>query len=238
MGGPCRRPAPCAVKLLKVWHDEWTNPRNYDNLGVMVCWHRRYTLGDRHNYRTPDEFLEWAKKADVALRMPLYIYSHSGVTISTEGWRYPFNDPWDSCQVGWIYTTKERLRRWFGVKRVTQKVIKRAEEMLLNEVKEYDCYLRGDVYGFTVYSTDPWKKLASYSGFIGSDPTKNGMTECIEAEFPEFKEKLSVVTLRDSLIITEDGAIFDGQRELRELIHRVFPEEVVEKYFAVRELVG
>lgn len=26
------------------------SPRSWDNLGIMVCWHRRYDLGDRHNF--------------------------------------------------------------------------------------------------------------------------------------------------------------------------------------------
>lgn len=31
------------------------NPRDDDNLGVMICWHRRYNLGDKHNYADPDD---------------------------------------------------------------------------------------------------------------------------------------------------------------------------------------
>jgi hypothetical protein len=37
------------------------NPRqDYDNLGVMVCWHDRYDLGDvKSDYQTdPDSFVE------------------------------------------------------------------------------------------------------------------------------------------------------------------------------------
>jgi len=46
------------LKLLKIWYDDCAeNPRERDNLGTMVCWHRRYNLGDPHNYRDKDEFL-------------------------------------------------------------------------------------------------------------------------------------------------------------------------------------
>ena len=36
------------------------NPRrDWDgNIGTMVCWHRRYDLGDKHEYDTPEEFLK------------------------------------------------------------------------------------------------------------------------------------------------------------------------------------
>lgn len=32
------------------------NPREWHNLGTMVCWYRRYGLGDEHNYDSPTEF--------------------------------------------------------------------------------------------------------------------------------------------------------------------------------------
>ena len=39
--------------------DEPENPRGEeDNLGHMVCWHRRYNLGDEHRYENPNDFLK------------------------------------------------------------------------------------------------------------------------------------------------------------------------------------
>jgi hypothetical protein len=38
--------------------DEAMNPReDRDNLGKMVCWHRRYSLGDEHGHSEPRNFL-------------------------------------------------------------------------------------------------------------------------------------------------------------------------------------
>ena len=35
------------------------NPRtDYNNFGKMLCWHSRYSLGDKHNFDEPGEFLE------------------------------------------------------------------------------------------------------------------------------------------------------------------------------------
>lgn len=44
---------------LRVEHDDITlnNPREWDNLGTMVCWHNRYDLGDSHDYGEPRDFL-------------------------------------------------------------------------------------------------------------------------------------------------------------------------------------
>ena len=37
--------------------DMGSNPREDDNFGKMVCFHRRYNLGDKHNYLDNDDFL-------------------------------------------------------------------------------------------------------------------------------------------------------------------------------------
>jgi hypothetical protein len=37
--------------------DNPINPRENDNLGTMICFHTRYSLGDKHDYHDKDEFL-------------------------------------------------------------------------------------------------------------------------------------------------------------------------------------
>lgn len=44
--------------LLVFQDEDPLNPRkDYDNLGRMVCWHSRYSLGDDHNFDDPEDFL-------------------------------------------------------------------------------------------------------------------------------------------------------------------------------------
>lgn len=44
--------------VLTIFHDDDAqSPREWDNLGTMVCWHRRYCLGDEHYFTSKDEFL-------------------------------------------------------------------------------------------------------------------------------------------------------------------------------------
>jgi len=33
------------------------DPREWDNLATMVCWHRRYNLGDEQPEEDPEEYL-------------------------------------------------------------------------------------------------------------------------------------------------------------------------------------
>lgn len=113
-----------------------------DNLCYMVCAHRRYRLGDeqRREGESEEELLERVPRIIAAL--PLYLYDHSGITMSTTA----FSCPWDSGQVGWAYITQERADEmgclgWSA---------KQLEEAIRAEVGDYDMYLRGDVYGYVV----------------------------------------------------------------------------------------
>lgn len=125
------------------------SPRDWDNVGVMVCWHSRYNLGDKHGFESPQAFQEWIKEAEPdAVVLPLYLYDHSGITMSTGS----FGDPWDSGQVGYIYVTKKRALEEYGdVGKIWNKKAKTtAEKHLKGEVETYDSFLRGEVYGYNI----------------------------------------------------------------------------------------
>lgn len=170
--------------ILKVKQDpDPSNPRHDDNMTKMVCFHRRYNLGDKHDFRHGD-YTSWeemkkdiAKKMDVAVILPLYLYDHSGITISTK----PFSCPWDSMEIGFVYVTKAKAREEYSVKRLTKAVIEKVNNILLAEVETYDQYLTGDIYGFEV-ETPEGDHVNSCWGFYGSNPHTNGIKDHIEAE--------------------------------------------------------
>lgn len=245
------------------YDDSPSSPREDDNLGTMVCWHRRYTLGDeqpkcapheykaglareyddtipedleltrddelrearenvRHaiiqvrehagfyayerfgedweeyrrctspSYRTPEERVATVLK-DKYVILPLYLYDHSGITISA----VPFSCPWDSGQIGFIYVSErmynKTMMRPAGTP-MTAEDTARATRALLAEVKEYDQYLTGDVYGFTIERAVPYEKHRadgeticgvdwdhdhSCWGFYGHDIHRNGILDSI-----------------------------------------------------------
>lgn len=162
--------------LIRIFHDvSPESPREWDNLGTMVCFHRRYDLGDKHdycsgNYDGWEEMKEdIIKQENVHTILPLYLYDHSGITMSTS----PFSCRWDSRQVGWIFVSKDKVKKE-GIDE------SKIEEYLKGEVKTYDQYLRGDVYGYKVYKVttcdhghEHEEELDSCWGFYGED-------ECIE----------------------------------------------------------
>lgn len=181
-----------------------TSPRDWDNLGTMVCWHRNYNLGDEQPNDSPTEYR--AKLPKHIIELPLYLYDHSGITMNTSG----FTCGWDSGQVGFIYVTKEKIRKEYGWKRITQARKEKIYRYLKNEVKTYDHYLTGQVYGFKHEVAElpedyaylammdakevapmlakyldladdlDWDTKDSCWGFYGDDPKTNGVFEYIQ----------------------------------------------------------
>ena len=131
------------------------NPREWDDSTTMVCAHNRYSLGDKTapdiaQYGNWDEYLKRVildgVEEDDVIWLPLYLYDHSGITMSTT----PFSSQWDSGQVGWIYAYKTALKDFQGVYEDNHFNADKAYEVLKNEVKTYDQYLTGQVYGYVL----------------------------------------------------------------------------------------
>lgn len=149
------------------------DPREWDNLCTMVCRHRNYKLGDKHDYISAWDFLQSLceelldmeyedcedmsekdlfKKlidSDKILIKLIHLYDHSGITVSTSN-SYPYNDRWDSCCVGYIYVTKETMFKACGGSVTEENWKERADKYLECEMETYDQYLQGEVYNFTL----------------------------------------------------------------------------------------
>lgn len=129
-----------------------SNPRKeFDHVGKMVCFHKRYDLGDKHDLRSSDfngweEMQAHLEKEGAIIILPLHLYDHSGITMSIGG----FSCSWDSGQVGFIYVTREAILEAWGGKRLSKKKLAAAEACLRAEVEEYDSYLTGRVFGYIV----------------------------------------------------------------------------------------
>lgn len=125
------------------------NPREWDNFGTMVCFHGKYTLGDKHDLQSPD-YSSWAEVRDAIeadlgamVILPLYLYDHSGISMSVGASRGQ-HAAWDSGQVGFIYCTDGDMVD-NGIKDLDQ-----AEALLRGEVEAYNRYLTGQVYTYRI----------------------------------------------------------------------------------------
>lgn len=198
--------------------DSAQDPREWYNAGKMVCQHSRYHLGDeqyKNNYanswrewfayyvvekyvtglnlRTYDIFgyfeneeevdkiWEWIEKNMIV--MPLFLYDHSGITISTSR-----TCRWDSGQVGFMYITKREAVKEWGNKKFTKAVEEKAIACMEAELKEYDNYLRGDVYGYRILDENG-DEIDSLWGFYGYDHEKSGLLDEAKS-YIDYKEEL------------------------------------------------
>lgn len=165
---------------IEIIHDEFPqNPRiEWDNLGTMVCFHGRYTLGDiGHGYRSSD-FNSWdelkkqiVKDRNPAVILPIYMYDHGGITISTS----PFSCHWDSGQIGFIYISKEKVRKEANVKKINKELLSYTIERLKSEVEIYDNYLTGSCYGYEI--TKDGETIDSCWGYYGREMARQAAEE-------------------------------------------------------------
>lgn len=143
--------------------DSAESPRDWDNMGHMVCFHGRYELGDKTDLKT-DDFNSWGELQEHLVKvegavviLPLFLYDHSGLRMkvgSFQGLLSQGHAEFDSGQVGFIYATKKDILDNFLKKKLTKKLIAQATKNLESEVKTYDQYLCGDVYGYQVDGPD------------------------------------------------------------------------------------
>lgn len=171
---------------IKLYLDEDPeDPRNWDTFGKMICWHNRYNLGDKHSYSDPEDLLRYVTK-DNAVILPLFLYDHSGITMSTVR-SYPYNCLWDSMQVGYIYATFEDIKKEFGAKRISKKIKEKALDVLLAEVKVYDQYIMRDVYGYVIEDSKG-EEIDSCWGFYGNDATIEEAKSIIDSHILEARK--------------------------------------------------
>lgn len=158
--------------ILEVFYDDDADcPRSWDNLGKMICFHRRYKLGDNHNF-SADDFNSWEELENILRTeenahtiLPLSLYDHSGISMSVGS---P-TCPWDSGRVGFIYITKDKVKSE-GIDE------SKVEEYLIGEVETYNQYLTGDVYRYEIsrvsvcdHGCEHTELVDSCGGFFGED---------------------------------------------------------------------
>ena len=162
-------------RIVKIYCDDSSeSPREWDNLGTMALYHGRYCVAQESEFGEPRELVEeMQKNGKKYIALPVFMYDHSGVALST-GRQYPFNCPWDSGQLGWIFVTREQVRKEWKVQRISPKLRAQVENILRGEVETYGAYLNGNVYGYVAEDQDG-EHLDSCWGFYGFDFEENGL---------------------------------------------------------------
>lgn len=116
---------------LRIEQDEICNsPRDWDNLGHMVCWHRDYKLGDQHNFSEPRDFPQELLFSEYsggrARNNPVFEFLKSGkakdarleYNRSTREWELKENHYWTSksdwrVSSSYAASLKDKVPDWF-----------------------------------------------------------------------------------------------------------------------------
>lgn len=130
--------------------------------------------------------------------MPLYLYDHSGITISTSSSSFQAFDSvgWDWGLLGFIYLTHEKIKEnWSNIE--DEDIPEKSAEVMQAEVEEYDQFLRGDIYGFILEKGTRcdqgdihWETEDSCWGFYGYDHEASGLKDNLPKEYHYLLERL------------------------------------------------
>ena len=207
---------------LVIEQDEFSDdPRSWDNIGTMLCCHRDYRLGDCNNNKETElqlaeicrkygksdeeidemtfaEEVQFILDQDDVCGLPLWLYDHSGISISTGS-----VCSWDSSFVGLIFVEKDFYLAQMCLKDEVDWKAK-AKQTLEGEVKIYNDFLEGNVYQWTLYEPtvvirqsmdgkelsceidEEGEMVDSMSGFY--NPTLEDVEEYFDFEIAEIEE--------------------------------------------------
>lgn len=185
------------------------NPRDWDDVAKLICWHNRYNLGDDHDYNREDfirslasevspafdEFAEYLDRdldedcddlidraAEVVVRneyVVLPIFMYDHSGIALS--TGPFSCPWDSGQVGYVIIDRETIdKEWNGD-------FDCADQYARHAVEVYNQFIGGDVWGFIAEqrNDEGWEETESCWGFFGSDVETNGMKDHLSNDYAD-----------------------------------------------------
>lgn len=190
------------------------NPRSWDSLWYFVFLHKRYQLGDPHDFKTVSELHEYLESDEVLMTHTVYMYEHGTIGFSLSNHQYPFNCPWDSGVIGYAVLTKDRFKSRYGERaRLTSKRRQEVLAALESELEVYEHYVTGEVYIAQLIEAVRAERgvevevLDSIGGVFpkDNDVLLNYLGEHLTPEMKEWLQKHD----RIPCILTQDGEEYD-----------------------------
>ncbi len=135
-----------------------------------------YPVDDWEEWRDEQELAEAIADCPEAVELlsrkmvilTVYRLEHSGVAYSTR----PFNDPWDSGAVGFIWADEDDVSNWFAGLRASRDGVAR---ILSDEVEDYSAWANGETYAVFLLKGDV--QVDACFGYIGDDALEDAIGE-------------------------------------------------------------
>lgn len=192
---PIEVETPAGLFRIHIYPDpDAENPREWDNMGIMVCAHGRYELGDKEHGVDMEDAGSWTDILDRiseqngderTIALPMYMLDHSGLALSTED----FGDPWDSGQVGYIYVPLSRIKEFMalGDRDIDEEITSQVLDILKSEVKTYGAYLNGEAVRYEVLNQHD-EIVDDCAGFYDLESAEEAARENIPQEEESLEE--------------------------------------------------
>ena len=149
------------AKAELVYDTDATNPREWANLGtILIAPNKAHWVASRDDVVDTsiplgnNPYEHWnnlrreqlkLKKSDIAIAYPITKYEHGEISL-----QLGYKQGWDYGVVGFVYITKEQVRKCYGVDRITKSIIERATNCLQSELDTLTHWLNGDCYGWQI----------------------------------------------------------------------------------------
>lgn len=129
-------------------------------------------------------------KQSEVIAYPITKYEHSGISLSLGDNRIC---RFDSGIIGFIYAEKAKIRKEFGVKRITKDIVEKVAKIFSDELDTQSDYLNGEVFAYSIYrvNTEEFEKHSKYClaasravesccGYYGEEYAIDSMKEVLE----------------------------------------------------------
>ena len=175
-----------------------------DGLLGKMYWvgHRRYSADtyeyetDVNDYTNANDFMEALEKElpTGSIIDPVYMYSHSGDTIS----RSPFSCRWDSGWIGVFVVTPKDAKQLRGWKRMSSKRWELAKKDSDYTFAMWKAYVEGDIWEvFEVWEHDHEQELEHIFTCYGAEMVETDLRYDINSRFGELLDPTLVSVTGD-----------------------------------------
>ncbi len=132
--------------------------------------------GEMADELTIAEKLELIEQTGEVFWLPISAYEHSGITMWLGSTRGHYDAMWDCGTLGFAYMERETAEKNLDVARygTWQKA---AEACMEGEMKDYDAYIQGLCYGYSIYDENGNDVAGGCGGFLGDDGYKEMIAE-------------------------------------------------------------
>lgn len=90
-------------------------------------------------------------KQSEVIAFPITKYEHGDISLSLGDTR---TCDFDSGIIGFIYAEKAKIRKEFGVKRITKDIIEKVAKIFSDELDTQSDYLNGEVFAYRIYQVN------------------------------------------------------------------------------------